>query len=297
MVGYLVQRSIARVPLAAVAALGCAGFAAAAASSMISAFYLDPAPSGPRWPVLQTPAPAVTAKPTAALGRELVARDMFCSSCAPLADGDAGPDDTFAPQAVLIATMIGIAPWCTVRAIDAHAQGAYGLGAAIPGVGTIARIGARSIELIDPSGRHGHLDLLDTIAAARGDGAATPSAAAAAEPWQGRIRKIDDHTFEVDRDLVRELVTGAAKPGATRIAPRTDAAGKLTGLRVFGVRTDSLGGALGLANGDVLTGVNNVPITSAQTLLDLYSKIDSLDVVELASERANQPMTLTFRLR
>ena len=296
MIGYVVQRALARVPLVALVALACAGLAAAAVSSVISARYLVPATNGPRVLVLQTAAPVVVVKPTTALGRDLVGRDMFCSSCDPIPEV-AGPDDTFTPQAVLIATMIGIAPWCTVRATDAHAQGDYGLGAAIPGVGTITRIGVRSIDLVDATGRHGHLDLLDTVAAARGDGAATPSAAAAAEPWEGRIHKIDDHTFEVDRDLVRELVTGGAKPGATRILPRTDKTGKLTGLRVFGVKADSLGGALGLANGDVLTGVNNVPITSAQTLLDVYAKIDSLNVVELAGERAEQPMTITLRLR
>ena len=274
-----------------------AAFIAKTASSVISAAYLTPAANGPRIPALQTAGSEPRPKqPTLdARGRDFVGRNLFCSSCEPTADV-AGPDDTFAPQAVLIATILGAEAWCTVRALGSAAQGDYGVGDAIPGVGTITHVGTRSIDLTDASGRHGHLDLLDTIAAARGDGAATPNAAAAAEPWAGRIKKIDDHTFEVDRDLVRELVSGAAKPGATRIAPRMDN-GKLTGLRVFGVKADSLGGALGLANADVLTGVNNVPITSAQTLLDVYAKMDSLNVVELAGERNGHPMTLTFRLR
>ena len=295
MHGYV--RALARIPFEGLAVLVCAAFTAAAASSVISAAYLTPAAKAPRIPVLQTagPQPAPTLPTLDARGRNFVGRNLFCSSCEPLAEA-AGPDDTFAPQAVLIATILGVEAWCTVRALGSEAQGDYGVGNAIPGVGTITHVGSRAIDLVDASGRHGHLDLLDTIAAARGDGAATPNAAAAAEPWAGKITKIDDHTFEVDRDLVRELVTGAAKPGATRILPRTEN-GKLTGLRMFGVKPDSLGGALGLANGDVLTGINNVPITSIQTMLDVYAKMDSLNVVELAGERGGKPLTLTLRLR
>ncbi len=199
---------------------------------------------------------------------------------------------------MLIATIIGEEPYCTVRALDSNAQGDYGVGDSIAGVGAITRIGWRSIDLVDRDGRHGTLDLLDNaLAAAHGeDGAATPAPGAAAQPWDGRITKIDDHTFEVDRGLVRDLVSGAAKPGGARIAPRTDN-GKLTGLRMFGVKEPSLASALGMQNGDVMTGVNNVPITSMQTMLDVYAHIDTLNVVEIAAERAGKPMTMTLRLR
>ena len=276
-------------------AIACSTFAAATVSSLVSVSYLAPAASAPPVPVAAAARIATAPPPARPDGRDFVARDMFCSSCAPPAGGP-GPTDSFAPQALLIATIISDEPRCIVRALASEAQGSYGVGDPIPGVGTIARIGWLSIDVVDGD-RHGHLDLLDTPAAVRGDaGAATPDPAAAAEPWAGRIKKIDDHTYEVDRELVRDMVSGAAKPGGTRILPRTEN-GKLTGLRMLGVKEQSLAGALGLRNGDVMAAINNTPITSVQTLLDVYANIDSLNVVEIAGERAGKPLDLTLRLR
>ncbi|HEY3806666.1 MAG TPA: type II secretion system protein GspC [Kofleriaceae bacterium] len=297
MLGHQLQRALVRAPILPVVAMACAALAASAASSVISAAYFPPATSGPPAPALQTAAPV---KPAHAKrdGRDFVARDLFCSSCSPPIAADVGPDDSYTPEGVLIATIIGADLRCTVRAISTAAQGNYGVGDRIPGVGTVTRIGWRSIGLADDQGRHGRLDLLDNVAAARSDeGAATPDAAAAAPPpWAGKIKKIDDHTFEVDRSLVRELVSGAAKPGGTRVLPRMEN-GKMTGMRLFAVKEDSLAGALGLKNADVMSGINNVPITSLQTMLDVYTKIDSLNVVEIAGERAGQPITWTLRLQ
>ncbi|HEX4453731.1 MAG TPA: type II secretion system protein GspC [Kofleriaceae bacterium] len=297
MLGHVLQRAVARAPFKLLAAIACAYCAAAAASSMIAARVLAPATAGPKFARVAAP-PTVAQPERKGDGRDLVARDMFCSSCTPPAAIADGVDDTFSPQAVLIATIIGDTPRCTVRSLATAAQGDYGVGDSLAGVGAITRIGWRSIDLVDRDGRHGKLDLLDsTSAAARGeDGAATPTPGAAAQPWDGRITKIDDHTFEVDRGLVRDLVSGAAKPGGARVGPRTEN-GKLTGLRMFGIKEPSLAGALGMQNGDVMTGVNNVPITSMQTLLDVYAHVDSLNVVEIAAERAGKPMTLTLRLR
>jgi len=293
MLGF--QRAVALVPFKLLAATACAYLAASAVTSVIAASVLAPSAVGPKF------APVVASAPVAPRkldGRDFAARDMFCSSCTPPAVVGGGIDDTFSPQAVLIATIIGDTPRCTVHALATAAQGDYGVGDSIAGVGAITRIGWRSIDLVDRDGRHGHLDLLDNaVAAARSeDGAATPTPGAAAQPWDGRITKIDDHTFEVDRGLVRDLVSGAAKPGGVRILPRTDN-GKLTGLRMSGVKEPSLASALGMQNGDVMTGINNVPITSMQTMLDVYAHVDTLNVVEIAAERASKPMTLTLRLR
>ena len=225
---------------------------------------------------------------------------MFCSTCTPVVD-ELGPADSFIPQAILIATALGDDPRATIRVPASEAQGSFGIGEAIPGIGKIVRIGWVSVEIVDPAGRRGRIKLLDPAAASRGDaGAATPDPAAAAaappEPWAGRIKKIDDHTFEVDRDLVREMVSGTVKPGGARIVPVTDK-GELKGLRMFGVATASLAGELGLKNGDVLSSINNKQIQSAQSLLDVYANIDQLSTVELDGTRGGKPLQLTLRLR
>lgn len=284
-----------------VVACACAALAGSAASSWIEAKYFAPSEQ-PAIPVVAGAHVIAPTKGTRGDGRDLVRRDMFCSSCEPPADidDDVAPGHAYAPAGVLIATSISGEPRCTVRALDTAAQGSYGIGDVIPGVGRVVEIQWHSVELVDLDGRHGRLDLLDREAAARGDpGAATLGAAAAAEaPWAGRIRKIDDHTFAVDRALVRELVGGAMKPGGAHASPIVDKDGKLAGFRMSGVRPDSLAAALGVQSGDQLAAINNTPVTSLQQLMALYTQVDQLNVVEVAGTRADgKPLALSFHLQ
>jgi type II secretory pathway component PulC len=73
--------------------------------------------------------------------------------------------------------------------------------------------------------------------------------------------------------------------------------GKLDGLRLIGVKPGGLANSLGLANSDVLQGVNNTKIESANTLLELYAQLDKLDTVSLDGTRRGKPLKLTLRLR
>ena len=91
-------------------------------------------------------------------------------------------------------------------------------------------------------------------------------------------KKIDDHTFEVDRGLVRELVTSGVKPGAARILPVTEN-GELKGLRMFGVATNSshrigeLTASSGTAdNARHRRSTASAHLQSVQTLLDVYAE-------------------------
>ncbi|HET9988808.1 MAG TPA: hypothetical protein VFQ65_09810 [Kofleriaceae bacterium] len=273
--------------------LACAAFAATAVAALVEASYLGPPSEGTKLPA--PPRSEVKPKVTPD-GVGFVARNMFCSTCTPSVE-ISGPADSFTPNAFLIATSIGEEPRCTVRVPASEAQGSFGVGDKIPGVGTIDRIGWRSIDVLDEAGRHGKLDLLDQVAAAARPGAATPDVAAAADPFEGRVRKIDDHTFEVDRALVRELVTGAVKPGGMRITPIASKDGQLDGLKLFGVKSTTIANKVGLQNGDMLVAINNNKIQNAQSLLDVYTHIDTMNVVELDGTRADKPLALTLRLR
>jgi membrane-associated protease RseP (regulator of RpoE activity) len=223
---------------------------------------------------------------------------MFCSTCEALPGP--GPTDSYQPDAILIATSVGAEPRATLRVPATEAQGSWGVGDIVPGVGRIERIGFVSIDVTDVADpkRRGTLSLFDAqrLPGGRSDaGAATP-APAAADPFADRIKKLDEHTYEVERGLVRDLVGGSVNTAGARIAPVTKN-GKLEGLRLFGVRPGSLAATLGLRNGDVLQAVNNDKIESANTLLGLYSQLDQLSTVELAGTRGGKPLALTFRLR
>ena len=289
----------------------CVVFAASALGSIIEASYLAPEASAAKLPAARAPGPAEPAKPVAGRpdrtdrpdGRELVTRNMFCSSCTPAVDvADAATTDTYTPDAILIATSVGEDPRATVRVPATEVQGSYGLGETISGIGKVDRIGWRSIDVFDGHGRRGKLDLLDRLpvgdqhGAGGATGAATPVAAAEPEPFEGRVKKIDDHTFEVDRALIKEMVTGAVKPGTMRMLPISDKDG-LKGLKLFGVKSTAIASKVGLQNGDMLTAINNNKITGAQSLLDVYTKIDTTNTLELDGTRGDKPLALTLRLK
>lgn len=274
--------------VAVVTVMACAAFSARAVAALFEASYLAPPAGGLPLPKV-APAPRTRTPPD---GSSLVARNIFCSTCDALPGGP-GPTDSFVPDAILIATSIGTEPRATVRVPATEVQGSWGVGDTIPGLGKVDDISWVSIEIIDASGRRGRL----ALAGAATPGPATSAPPAAASEWSDRVKKIDDHTFEVDRQLVRDLVTGTAKAGGVRIMPLTGENGQLAGLRVFGVRDGSLPAALGLKNADTLQAVNNVKIESANTLLNLFAQLDQLNVVELDGTRAGKPLALTLRLR
>ena len=280
--------------VALVALLACSAFAAHAVASLTEAAYMDTDTAPSRSVPLQRVPD--TAKPSKPDGSSFVTRNMFCSSCTEI--GEPGPTTSFHPDAILIATSVGTEPRATVRVPATEAPGSWGLGDVVPGIGRIDRIGFTSIdvvELADPK-RRGTLSLFDSPGGRSDASAATP-APAAADPYADRVRKIDDQTFEVDRSLVRELVGGAAGSAGVRMMPITGKDGKLSGLRVVGVRQGTLASTLGLRSGDVLQAVNNVQIENANTLLGLYAQLEQLNNVELAGTRAGKPLTLNFRLR
>lgn len=265
----------------------CAGFAARAAAALVEARYLEPVPGR----LLGPPPPRPPARMPRPDGSQLVERNMFCSQCTP-----GGPDpgtDVVMTQAILIATCLGRDPLATLAIPATAVQGAWRVGEAIPGLGRLDRIGATWAEVIDGTGHRGRLSLRD---AAAGGGSDTAMPGPPPTAWDARIHRLDDQTYEVDRSLVRELVTGVTRAGSVRLIPVFDHAA-LTGVRLLGATAGSLPAAIGLASGDVLSAVNGAPIQSVQQLLDLYAGLDQLTTVELSGTRRGQPLTRTLRLR
>lgn len=286
--GNLLAALVRRTGLVSVVAVtACAAFAAHAVASLAEAMYLAPDAHAGVSPSPLAPAPPKTLKPRPD-SNAFVVRNMFCSSCAPAAVP--GPTDSFVPDATLIATSVGAVSSCTLR--TGFVFGTFAEGEHVPGIGTLDRISFSYCDFTDGT-RHGRL----TFAGEAGAAAATASAPPAQDPWEGRLEKIDDHTFEVDRSLVRELVSGATKPGAVRIIPIPGENGQLAGLRFGGVREGTLPASLGIKNGDLISEINGAHIANANTLLDVLAKLDQLHVVEVDGTRAGKPLGITLRLR
>jgi hypothetical protein len=231
-------------------------------------------------------------------GDQLVERNMFCSSCAALATSAVGADSIriALSSAVLIETSLGGESRATVRVLATEVQGSWGLGDRIPGLGQVHRIAPTWIELVDPSGRRGRLSLLGLAEPAAGAGSDTAMSESPPAAWSARIKKLDDTSYEVDRGLIRELVTGVAKADGVRPVPILEH-GEIKGVRLYGVTATSIPFALGLRSGDSLTAIDGEPIKNIQQLLDLYARIDQLTAVELSGTHAGKPLVRTLRLR
>ncbi len=282
--------------LALVTVLVCSVFAAHAASSLVEAEAFAPSIASPRLPP-PVAAPAPTRAPLD--GAAFVERNIFCSTCTPADPGPTGsPSATFAGKpAILIATAIGKEPRATVRVPETEVQGDWGLGDRIPGVGTIDRIGPVSIDVLDAANVRATLRLFDLPADPPRKDAATSSRADPPDPYADSITKIDAKTYEVRRELVRELVTGVQKPGKVRMMPIVNKDGEVGGVRVYGVTAGSLPASIGLQSSDVIDAINGEPIKSAQQLLDLYAKLDQLPAVELGGKRGGKPLAIELRLK
>jgi hypothetical protein len=264
----------------------CASFAAHAATALVDQTYLSSVPEA-------TPRPAAARPPAARTrldGSQLVERNMFCSHCAP----GTAPVVATLTQATLIATCLGREPYATLVVEASAVQGSWGPGDQIPGLGRLDRIAPTWIEIVDGAGRRARLSLLDA-AAGRGPGTAMPANAPAAL-WAERIRKFDDQNYEVDRSLVRELVSGATPGGTVRPVPIFEH-GAVAGIKLYGVTEGSVAAALGLKSGDALTAIDGAPIKSLPQLFDIYTRLDQLTSVELTGTRRGQPLIRTLRLR
>jgi len=288
----LVQLALHRKVLPLVTVVICAIFAAKTVSSLIEAEVLVPSASAATRPVVTHAPPAPTApKLDSAV---LTERNIFCSSCEPERSytGYTGQD------IVLIATSVSEASSrATLRVVGTDVQGSWGLDDKIPGVGRITRIGGASIDVVDDGNHLKKISLLDSVAGP-GTGAATPSAGPATptDPFASRIHKLGDGSYEVDRDVVRELVASAGRGAGARAVPVMDK-GQIAGIRLFGVRPTSAAGAIGLRNGDTLQAIDGDKIKTAQQLLDLFGKLESMKSLELQGTRAGKPLAVSLKFR
>src|SRR5690606_39755053 len=79
-----------------------------------------------------------------------------------------------------------------------------------------------------------------------------------------KIKKISDTEIEIDRSAVDKILSDQAQlMRSARIVPEQKD-GKTIGIRLFGVRPDTLLGTLGLKNGDRLEQINGFDMGSPE---------------------------------
>jgi general secretion pathway protein C len=245
---------------------------------------------------------------------EILKRNVFCSTCPPILGGpeketvvevDHAPVKTTLPLK-LLAVMFAPPPvdprWsmAVIRDNDEKFAGPYAIGSKIREA-TITDIGETRVDL-DVNGRKEYLELIEKTPGA------TPAAPVAAAPsappgdplmaeMEKGVKKINENNYEVQRATVDSLLGNmSVLSRAARIVPELKD-GKAAGFRLFSVRPDGPFAKIGFQNGDVISAINGLDMSSPDKALEVYTKLRSASHLSVGMERNGQKITKEYSIR
>jgi general secretion pathway protein C len=127
-------------------------------------------------------------------------------------------------------------------------------------------------------------------AAGRGAASVPPEIAA-------KIQKVSDTEFSIDRSVVDNILERQAElMKSARIVPEQKD-GKVLGVRLFGIRPDTLLGTLGLQNGDRLETINGFNMASPEKALEAYARLRTASNLNVKVSRRGQPVSIDYRIK
>jgi general secretion pathway protein C len=111
------------------------------------------------------------------------------------------------------------------------------------------------------------------------------------------VVKVGPTEFNVDRGVVDKILENQAElMRQARIVPEQEN-GKLVGIRLFGVRPDTLLGVLGMENGDRLEKINGYEMTSPEKALEAYARLRTADHLTVSVNRRGSDMNLDYNIK
>jgi general secretion pathway protein C len=111
------------------------------------------------------------------------------------------------------------------------------------------------------------------------------------------IQRVSATEFNVDRGVVDKILENQADlMRQARIVPEQEN-GKVVGIRLFGVRPDTLLGTLGLENGDRLQTINGFDMTSPEKALEAYARLRTADKLTISINRRGQNMNIDYNIK
>jgi general secretion pathway protein C len=114
---------------------------------------------------------------------------------------------------------------------------------------------------------------------------------------QGQCQRLSATEFNVDRGIVDKILENQAElMKQARIVPEQEN-GKVVGIRLFGVRNDTLLGALGMENGDRLQSINGFDMTSPEKALEAYARLRTADHMTVQINRKGSNMNLDYNIK
>lgn len=111
------------------------------------------------------------------------------------------------------------------------------------------------------------------------------------------IARVSDTEFNIQRGLVNKILENQAELMRTaRIIPH-EQNGRVVGVKLYGIRRNSLLGRLGLQNGDMLRTINGFDMTSPDSALEAYARLRNAEHLSVSVVRRGQPQTIDYNVR
>jgi general secretion pathway protein C len=112
-----------------------------------------------------------------------------------------------------------------------------------------------------------------------------------------KIQKISETEYQIDRSVVDKILENQAElMRSARIVPEQKD-GKVVGVRMFGIRPDTLLGTLGLQNGDRLESINGFNMASPEKALEAYARLRTASNLNVKVNRRGQSLSIDYRIK
>lgn len=108
---------------------------------------------------------------------------------------------------------------------------------------------------------------------------------------KSKIKKVGENSFEVERSGVETIIQHYAK-----LAGSTRARGTKEGMRMSGIKPDSILGELGMKNGDLLQDINGFDMSDPDKAVDAYAKLRRAGKLDMTLMRDNAPYTVHIQI-
>jgi general secretion pathway protein C len=112
-----------------------------------------------------------------------------------------------------------------------------------------------------------------------------------------KIQKVSGMEFAVDRGAVDQIMNDYSKlMRGTRVTP-VQKGGRVTGVKLNGIRGNSLLQTLGLKNGDEVQSINGFKMTSPEQALQAYAKLRTTSSIRVQVVRNGRPAVIEFAIK
>jgi general secretion pathway protein C len=112
-----------------------------------------------------------------------------------------------------------------------------------------------------------------------------------------KIQKVSDTEFKVDHGVIDNILEHQAElMKSARIVPEQKD-GKVLGIRLFGIRPDTLLGTLGIQNGDRLESINGFNMGSPEKALEAYARLRTATSLNVKVNRRGAPVSIDYQIQ